>query len=84
MVLDFVLTSPKLLPFYENFPRNMVCWQFVRKALHDSATISESLHRVLVVDVAMGSWLLALATFEWDAFRYRSVRRLLRKEASSH
>jgi len=79
MVQDFILTSPKLLPFYETFPRDVTCWHFNKKTLRNKADVAEYLHRVLIVDLHMDNWLLAHATWEWDAFRYKSVKKLLRK-----
>jgi len=74
---DFVLTDPRILPFYDSFPRGFTCWQAKRNI--SRANIADLLHRILVVDWAKDDTSLAWTTWELDAFRFKTVKRLLRK-----
>ncbi len=78
MVYDWNFTSVKMLPYFENFPRNFTCWHLERRP--SKATIVETMHKVLVVDRALPGNAVAWTMFEWDAFRYKAIKRAVARE----
>jgi len=79
MVRDFELTDVRLLPFFVSFPRNVSCWHYPSSC---SWSLTEKVHVALVVANALPTSELALVACEADAFQFRQVRRLLRREAT--
>jgi len=79
MVTEFAFTNPKMLSFYESFPRDFTCWQVGKAALEDKAEFQRFIHRTIVVRIGIGGAGLAWVAFELDAFRFKRVKRLMRK-----
>ena len=74
MVYDWVFTSVKMLPYFEALPRSFTYWH-LRKGI-GRATLMETVHRVLTVDRALADNSIAWTMYEWDAFRFKAVKRL--------